>query len=149
MIEELINTDLKNAMLSKDSVKTETLRGIKSAFMVAKTEKNATEFDDSVALKVLQKLSKQRNESASIYKENNRMDLYTKEILEAEIIQAYLPKQLSETDINNVIETKFNELGLEKNQKAMGLLMKEVNKELVGQADGKLVSSLVKAFLGL
>jgi uncharacterized protein YqeY len=147
-LEKLINNDIKNAMLARDSEKLEALRAIKAALLLEKTKEGTTgEIPESVELKLVQKLVKQRRESADIYAAANREDLAKKERFEASIIEKYLPQQMDETELTEMIrqiiaETKATSI------KDMGKVMGIASKNLAGKADNKLVSEIVKKLLG-
>jgi len=144
---EQINEDIKKAMLNKEPKdKLEALRAIKAAFLVAKTEKANVELTDDLELKILNKLVKQRRESADIYKQQNRVDLYDKEVAEAKVIEAYLPAQMSAADVERIIKGVIEKVGA-KSVSDMGKVMGAATKELAGKADGKLVSEIVKKLL--
>jgi uncharacterized protein YqeY len=148
-LEKLINNDIKNAMLARDSEKLEALRAIKAALLLEKTKEGTTgEIPESVELKLVQKLVKQRRESADIYAAANREDLAKKERFEASIIEKYLPQQMDETELTEMIrqiiaETKATSI------KDMGKVMGVASKNLAGKADNKLVSEIVKKLLGI
>lgn len=145
---EEINNDIKKAMLAKDKVKLTALRAVKSAFLLEKTSKGSnTDISTDVELKIIQKLVKQRKDAAEIYKSNNRMDLYEPEIAESNIIESYLPKQLSEDEITEIVKTIVEKTGAS-SMKDMGKVMGLATKELAGKADGKLISGIVKGLLG-
>ncbi len=147
MLENTINQDIKKAMLAKDEVSLRSLRAIKAAILLAKTEKGASaEISGDAEIKVLQKLVKQRKESADIYKGQNRDDLYQIETDEIEVIEKYLPKQLSENDLNTYIEGLISKLNVS-SVKEMGKIMGVANKELAGKADGKAISETIKRLL--
>jgi uncharacterized protein len=142
-----INEDIKKAMLNHEPKdKLEALRAVKAAFLVAKTEKAGVEFTDEMGLKILAKLVKQRRESADIYKEQNRADLYDKEVAEAKVIEAYLPAPMAAEDIEAVIKAVIAKVGA-KTPADMGKVMGAANKELAGKAEGKVVSDIVKRLL--
>ena len=142
-----IDQDIKTAMLAKNEAGLRGLRAIKSALLVAKTEKGAAQqLDEATELKVLQKLVKQRKESAAIYQEQNRPDLYQIEAEEIAVIEAYLPKALAEEDVAAIIRNLINQSGATGMQD-MGKVMGLATKALAGQADGKLISELVKQLL--
>ena len=144
---EQINADIKSAMLAKDKDKLEALRAIKAAFMVALTEKGAAhELTDDAALKIIQKLVKQRKDSAAIYEQNNRMELFEKEISEAAVIEKYLPAQLSKEEIEAQIKTLITQVGASGPQD-MGKVMGAASKQLAGKAEGKLIAQVVKELL--
>ncbi len=144
---ERVNNDIMKAMLAKEKEKLETLRAVKSAFLLARSEKRAdyvlTEADE---LKILQKLVKQRKESAAIYKEQNRPDLFDKEILEASFIEAYLPEMMSSLEIEDYIKQLIQQTGA-RDIKDMGKVMAIATKELAGKAEGKVISEIVKKLL--
>jgi uncharacterized protein YqeY len=142
-----IDQDIKVAMLAKNEAGLRGLRAIKSALLVAKTEKGASQLlDEATELKVLQKLVKQRKESAAIYQEQNRPDLYQIEAEEIAVIEAYLPKALAEEEVTAIIRSIIAQSGASGMQD-MGKVMGLATKELAGQADGKLISELVKQLL--
>ncbi len=146
-LETTINQDIKTAMLAKDETSLRSLRAIKSALLLAKTEKGAaTEITEDAEIKVLQKLVKQRKESSEIYKSQNRNDLYQIEIDEIEVIEKYLPKQLSQEELNTYIKGLIEKLNVS-SVKEMGKIMGVANKELSGKADGKVISETIKALL--
>lgn len=147
-LQQNIDQDIKSAMLSKDSIRLRGLRAIKAALLVAKTEKGAQEvLTEEAELKVLQKLAKQRKESADIYHSQNRPDLYQIEQEELQVIEAYLPKQMDKNAITEFIKTVIEQTGAS-GMKDMGKVMGVVSKDLAGKADGKTVSELVKELLG-
>ena len=142
-----IDQDIKTAMLAKNEAGLRGLRAIKSALLVAKTEKGASQqLDEVTELKVLQKLVKQRKESAAIYQEQNRPDLYQIEAEEIAVIEVYLPKALAEEEVAAIIRDLISQSGASGMQD-MGKVMGLATKALAGQADGKLISDLVKQLL--
>jgi uncharacterized protein len=144
---EKIASDLINAMKSKDKVALEAIRAAKTAFILAKAEKGATAvLSPEEELKIIQKLVKQRRESATIYKEQNRMDLYEKEVIEADVLERYLPAKMSEEELTIIITGIINRLGA-KSAADMGKVMGVATKELAGKADGKEISAKVKQIL--
>lgn len=147
MLSNTIDQEIKSAMLAKDQAKLRGLRAIKAAFLIAKTEKGASgELDDQGEIRILQKLVKQRKESAEIYKNQGREDLFEIENEEIIVIEAYLPTQLSREDITEIIQKIVD--GIEGvTQKDMGKIMGLANKELSGKADGKIISEVVKTIL--
>ncbi|MDM1292922.1 GatB/YqeY domain-containing protein [Sphingobacterium sp. N143] len=147
-LETQINQDIKAAMIAKDTAKLRGLRAIKAAILLAKTEKGHTEdLNQEAEIKVLQKLVKQRRESAEIYKTQNREDLYEIEVEEEKVIEAYLPKQLSRDEVESIIKVIIAETGAS-SIKDMGKVMGAANQKLAGQADGKTISEVVKSLLG-
>ncbi|MDA9554754.1 GatB/YqeY domain-containing protein [Pelobium sp.] len=146
-LENTINQDIKAAMLAKDETSLRSLRAIKSALLLAKTEKGAShELTEDAEIKVLQKLVKQRKESADIYKSQNREDLYQIETDEIEVIEKYLPKQLSQDELNHYIQGLIQKLNVS-SVKEMGKIMGVASKELAGKADGKAISETIKNLL--
>lgn len=144
---EQINKDIKSAMLAKEKEKLEALRAIKAAFLIAKTEKGVSEdLSPEKEISVIQKLVKQRNDSADIYTQNNRPELAEKEQKEANYIAVYLPKQLSEAEIKDALKPIIEKVGAT-SMKDMGKVMGIASKEMAGKADGKLISTCVKALL--
>ena len=143
-----IDQDIKLAMLAKQADRLSGLRAIKAALLLAKTEKGAAEELTSEAeIKVLQKLVKQRKESADIYKTQNREDLYEIEMAEMRVIEPYLPQQMSRFEIEGYLQELINRIGATSTQD-MGRVMGLANKELAGKADGKTISEVVKQLLG-
>lgn len=143
---ETINTDIKNAMLAKEKEKLEALRSVKAAFMVAKTEKGNSELTEDKEITIVQKLVKQRLDTAEVYKENNRPELAEKEEKEAKFISVYLPKQLSEEEITAEVKAIIEQTGAS-TMKDMGKVMGMASKKLAGKADGKIISNIVKQIL--
>jgi uncharacterized protein YqeY len=145
---DLINEDLKKAMLAREKDKLEAIRAIKSAFIIARAAKGAgSVLEEAEEIKILQKLVKQRKDSATIYNEQNRPELADKELLEASVIDKYLPAQMSEQDITAAIKKIIAESGAS-GIKDMGKVMGLSTKELTGKADGKVISGIVKQLLG-
>lgn len=144
---EKINDDIKSAMLSKEKEKLEALRAIKAALLLAKTEKGSTgELTPEVELKIVQKLVKQRKESAEIYKTQNRLDLAEKELFEVSVIEQYLPKQMSAEELEAAIKEIIQRTGA-KSPADMGKIMGIATKELAGKAEGKIIADIVKRLL--
>ncbi|KGN73316.1 glutamyl-tRNA amidotransferase [Porphyromonas macacae] len=142
-----ISNGIKEAMLARDKVRLEALRGVKKEFLEAKTAKGASgELSDEQALKIIQKMVKQRHESAAIFKENNRPEMAEAELAEAEALSAYLPKQLSREELTPIIKTLIEKLGVS-DAKQMGRVIGAAQKELAGKAEGKLISEVVKELL--
>jgi len=148
-LEKKINDDIKQAMLARDKQKLEALRAIKAAILLEKTGKDVTsgEIPESVELKLLQKLVKQRRESAAIYREKGRVDMAEEEEFQAGIIDQYLPEQMSAEDIEKVIERIIAETGAS-SMKDMGRVMGMASKQMAGKADNRMISELVKKKLG-
>lgn len=142
-----INEEIKNAMKAKDTLALEALRAIKSAVLLAQTESGAKkELSKEEEIKLLQKLVKQRKESARIYTEQGRDDLAQPEIEQAKIIEKFLPAQLSEEEIKEIIKQIIAETGAN-GIAQMGQVMGEANKRMAGQADGRTISTVVKSLL--
>ena len=142
-----ISDDLKAAMLAKQKDRLESLRAIKAALLLAKTESVAHEINEDQEMKILQKLVKQRRESAEIFKTQNRTDLYETEVKEAAIIEEYLPKQMSESELLPVLKAIIQRVGAT-SPKDMGKVMSAASKDLAGKADGKMIADKVRELLG-
>jgi len=145
---EKIASDLINAMKARDNVSLEAIRAAKTAFILARSEKG----QDSVLspedeLKIIQKLVKQRRESAAIYKDQNRPDLYEKEVAEAVVLERYLPVKMNDEELLNIVKTIIERVGA-KSPGDFGKVMGIAMKELAGKADGKEISAKVKQLLG-
>ena len=146
-LEQKINQDIKAAMIAKDAVRLRGLRAVKAAILLAKTEKaGVEELTEDAEIKVLQKLVKQRKESGEIYKTQGREDLFQTEFEEQQVIEEYLPKQLSREEIEVVIKNIIAETGAA-GMKDMGKVMGAANVQLAGKADGKTISEIVKSSL--
>ncbi|HIX54066.1 MAG TPA: GatB/YqeY domain-containing protein [Candidatus Sphingobacterium stercoripullorum] len=146
-LEEKVNQQIKTAMLEKNQASLRTLRAIKSAILIAKTEKENKEIlDENVEMKILQKLLKQRQDSATIYEQQNRTDLLEKEKEEMAIIQQFLPPALSKEDVQAQVK-EIIELTQAKTMADMGKVMGLASKKLAGQVDGKTLSEVVKSLL--
>ena len=145
-LEQKTNEGIKAAMLAKDKVRLEALRAVKAAILLAKTAENARDLDEADEVKMLQKLVKQRRETAEIYKQNNREELADKELSEAAIIEEFLPKQMSEAEIEAAVRSVIVETGAS-TVKDMGKVMGAVSKLLAGRADGKVIAETVKKLL--
>lgn len=142
-----VSGDIKTAMLARDKVRLEALRGIKKEFLEAKTAKGGDgELSDDAALKILAKMVKQRKDSASIYTEQNREDLAGEELAQAAIIEEYLPKQLSEEELTAALKEIIARVGAT-SAKEMGKVMGTATKELAGKAEGKAISAKVRELL--
>ena len=139
-----LTEEIKSAMRAKDSLKLESLRAIKSAVLLAQTAKGGgAELSDEEAIKILQRLVKQRKESASIFRDQGRSDLATPEEAQAEVIASFLPEQLSEAEVVKVVSEIIVKTGAE-GMKDMGKVMGMASQELSGKAEGKLIANLVK-----
>ena len=147
-LEIIINDDIKAAMLARDKEKLEALRAIKAALLLIKTGKDTAtaEVPEEIELSLLQKLIKQRKEAADIYLSQNRKDLYDVEMFQVNIIQKYLPEQLSDDEIKAIIKNIIAETGA-LGIKDMGKVMGLAGKQLTGKADNKIVAAYVKELL--
>lgn len=145
---EQINEDIKRTMLAKDKRKLEALRAIKAALLLAKTGKDVTsgEIPHEVEMQLLQKLVKQRKESALIFTAQNRADLADEETFQAAIIEEYLPKQMSEDELKEIVRGIIAETGAS-TIKDMGKVMGLASKQLAGKADNKTISTIIKEIL--
>lgn len=141
-----INDHIKQAMLAKDKDRLAALRDVKSKILLEATSGSGSEVSDEVAMKICLKLYKQRMETYDLYMAQGREDLASDEIIQAKVIEEFLPKQLSEEEINAEIKTAIATLGVTGPQD-MGKLMGHLSAKLSGKADGKLIASLVKAAL--
>lgn len=142
-----ISADIKSAMLAREKVRLETLRGIKKEFLEAKTAKGADgSLSDEQATKILAKMAKQRRETAQIYDEQNRIDLRDNELAEAAVIEEYLPKQLTDEELTAELKKIIAETGAV-SAKEMGKVMGVASKTLAGRADGKVISAKVRELL--
>lgn len=146
-LQENVMTEMKAAMKAKDTVALEALRAIKSAILLAKTDKGAgAELTEEEEVKLVQKLVKQRKDSAVIFSEQGREDLAKPELAQVAVIEKFLPEQLTEEEVEKVVVQTIEAVGAT-GMKDMGKVMGIVSKELAGQADGKTISTLVKAKL--
>lgn len=146
-LEAKINADIKAAMLAKDKRTLEALRAVKSAILLAKTEKGAEgSVGEEASVKILQRLVKQRKESADLYADQGRSDLEEEERFQLSIIQKYLPEQLSEEEVRGIIKRIIEEAGAA-TMKDMGRVMGMATRELSGRADNKSVAAIVKELL--
>ena len=146
-LELKITTALKEAMKSKNKMALTSLRAVKSAILLHKTQKSSDgELSHEDEMKILQKLVKQRKDSAAIYTGQGRNDLADPELKEAELIQQFLPKALSEDEVKEVVKSIIDETGA-KGMKDMGKVMGMSTKKLMGKADGKMISTIVRGFL--
>jgi len=146
-LQQDLMTALKTAMKAKDKTAITALRAVKAAILLAQTETGASqELTEEQELKILQKQVKQRKDSAAIFMEQGREDLATPELAEAKIISQFLPEAMSEDEIEKIIVATIEKLGAN-GMKDMGKVMGMVSKELAGKADGKTISTIVKAKL--
>lgn len=142
-----IDADIKAAMLAKDKVRLQALRGIKKEFIEAKTAPGANgELTDDAAMKILVKMAKQRRESAQIYQEQNRPELAETELAELAVIEAYLPKALTDEELTDALRRIIEQVGAT-SPAHMGKVMGVATKALAGRADGKAISAKVKELL--
>ena len=143
-LENKIMTVMKESMKSKNQTSLRSLRAIKSAIILHKTQKGSSDkISNEDELKILQKLVKQRKDSSDIYRNQNRMDLAQPELDEIKVIEAFLPEAISEEEIENEVKKVINDTGAE-GMKDMGKVMGIVTKRLMGKADGKTISIIVK-----
>jgi uncharacterized protein len=142
-----VSADIKTAMLARDKVALEALRGIKKEFLEAKTAKGGDgTLPDEIAVKILQKMVKQRKESAQIYTTQNRSDLAENELAEASVIERYLPAQMSDAELEVAVAAIVAQVGATGPQD-MGKVMGVASKQLAGKTEGRLISEKVKALL--
>jgi uncharacterized protein YqeY len=142
-----INEDIKAAMKARDKVRLETLRNIKKVSLEAKTAPGSDgELSDDAALKIIQKLAKQGKETAETYTNNNRQDLADEELAQVKVLEEYLPKQLTESEIEAIVKEIITETNAS-SMKEMGKVMGIASKKMAGQADGKIISGIVKKLL--
>lgn len=150
-MENRIQTDIMAAMKAKDEVALTTLRGIKTAIIQYKTSSNFkgdrdSNLSDSEVIKIMQKLAKERKETAEVYKTAGRTELAEKELAEANIIDSYLPKAMTESEVEEMVRSVIAEMGAT-SIKEMGLVIKSVNAKANGRTDGKTISTIVKRLL--
>ena len=146
-LETKINQDLKAAMQQKNQVALRGIRAVKSAILLAKTEKGASgEMNESQEIKLLQKLVKQRQDSIAIFEKQNREDLAQKEKEEVAVIEKYLPEQISDEELDGLIQDIISKTGAQ-SMKDMGKVMGVANQQLAGRADGKTLADKVKQLL--
>ena len=144
---EQISEDIKSAMKARDRVRLDTLRNIKKVFLEAKTAPGANDtLADADAMKILQKLAKQGHETAQTYIANGRQDLADEELAQARVIEEYLPKPLSEAEIEAAVKAIIAETGVQ-GMKDMGRVMGVASKQMAGKADGRAISAVVKRLL--
>lgn len=147
-LDQNINNELKEAMLSKNEVKLRTIKAIKAAFLLAKTEKGASgEINQEQEIKILQKLFNQRKESFDIFTKENRPELAVREKEEMDVIASYLPKQLDDAALTEIVQNAITETGAT-SIKDMGKVIGIVSKKVAGQAEGARISAMVKQLLG-
>lgn len=143
-IENKINESIKDSMKSKDTIRLESLRAIKSAILLEKTKTGAKDqVEDEIILKILQKMVKQRNDSAKIYIEQEREELAGIEISQAKIISEFLPEQLSKSELSEIIDSVIKDLKAE-SMKDMGKVISNVNIKVSGKAEGRVIAEMIK-----
>lgn len=146
-LESKINNDLKEAMKNKDQAALRSIRAIKAAILLFKTDGSGNELDTASEIKLLQKLVKQRQDSLDIYEKQGREDLAVTEREEIAVIKKYLPSQLSEEELKDAIRTMITETGAT-SAKEMGKVISLANQRLAGKAEGKAIAAMVKELLG-
>lgn len=145
-LEKNLMADMKTAMKAKDKATLRGLRAMKAAIILAKTDGSGEEVDEAKELKIIQKLIKQRQDSLKIYQEQNRPELAAVEAEEIEVLQRYLPKQMSEDELRTAVQSIIDELGAS-SMKDMGKVMGKASKTFQGKADNRLVSVMIKELL--
>lgn len=145
-LEEKLMVDLKEAMKAKDPIRLKAIRAIKSAIMLLKTDGTGEEITNEKEIALLQKMVKQRKESLEIYEKQNRPELAIEESSELEVIMQYLPKQLNESEVSEVIASLIKDLGAT-SMKDMGKVIGAASAQLAGKAEGKMIADLVKKLL--
>ena len=145
-LQNQVMDQIKAAMKSKDKVALESLRALKSAFLLANTSGSSVELSEEEELKIVQKLVKQRKDSAAIFNEQNRDDLAEPELAQAKVLEQFLPVQMSEGELKAVIAEIVSKTGVS-SMKDMGKVMGMASKQLAGKADGKAISMVVKQLL--
>ena len=141
-----IQQDIKAAMLAKEKTRLESLRAIKAAIVLAKTADGSESIADEAVVKIIQKLAKQRKETAEIYKQQNREELAAQELAEAAAMEVYLPKQMSEEELEAELKKIIAQVGATGPQD-MGKVMGTATKALAGKAEGRMISAMVKKLL--
>ena len=143
-LENKINESIKNSMKSRDTLRLDSLRAVKAGILLEKTKTGSKDqVDEAVILKILQKMVKQRNESAKIFSEQKREELANIEISQAKIISEFLPDQLSENELSVIIDSVIKDLNAE-SMKDMGKVISNVNQKTSGKAEGKVIAEMVK-----
>lgn len=146
-IEEQINSGIKDAMKAHDKAKLDALRNVKKLILEAKTAPGASDtITDEKCIQIIQKLVKQGEDSATIYKEQNRVDLYDAEMAQVEVLRVFLPKQLTEEELTEALKAIIAQVGAT-SMKDLGKVMGTATKQLAGKADGKAISAKVKELL--
>lgn len=142
-----VMTKLKEAMKAKDKIALESLRAVKSALLLARTSGDSNELTTEDEIKLVQKLVKQRKDSATLYSEQGRDDLAEPELAQVAILEQFLPEQMGEEELKNIISEIVSKVGAT-SMKDMGKVMGMASKQLAGKADGKAISNAVKSLLG-
>lgn len=145
-LKDRVMQDIKTAMKNKDKERLTALRDVKAAILLKETEGGGSEITEQDEIKMIQKLVKQRKESAEVYHQQSRNDLAEKESFEAEVISKYLPEQISEKELNQVLKKIIQDTGAE-SMKDMGKVIGIANKQLAGRAEGKTIAEMVKKLL--
>ena len=145
-LQQEVMTKLKEAMKAKDKIALESLRAIKSALLLAQTSKKNKELTTEDEIKLVQKLIKQRKDSATLYAQQDRNDLAEPELAQATILEQFLPEQISTEELKKVISKIISKIGAN-SMKDMGKIMGIASKQLAGKADGKTISNIVKELL--
>lgn len=143
---DIINADIKAAMLAREKDKLAVIRDIKSKLLLEATSGHGNDISEEVAIKICMKLYKQRMETYELYKQQNREDLAQEELFQAQVIEKYLPKMLSEDEVRKEVEKAIGSTGAS-TMKDMGKVMGILSAELAGKADGKMISNIVKELL--
>jgi len=146
-LQQEVMTKLKDAMKAKDKVALESLRAIKSALLLAQTSGDSKGLTAEDEIKLVQKLVKQRKDSAALYKEQGRNDLADPELAQVAVLEQFLPEQMGEEELKKVVSEIIAKVGAS-SMKDMGKVMGMASKQLAGKADGKAISNVVKALLG-
>ncbi|MBQ7389091.1 MAG: GatB/YqeY domain-containing protein [Paludibacteraceae bacterium] len=144
---EQVSEDIKKAMLSRNQMELNALRGVKKEFLEAKTAKGGTgELTDEAAIKILQKMAKQGKDAAAIFKEQNRADLAEEYLAQVAVYERYLPAQMSDEELEKAVRAIIEQVGASSPQE-MGKVMGVASKQLAGKADGRAISEKVKKIL--
>lgn len=146
-LEERINADLKSAMIAKEKVRIDALRSIRSAILEFQKSGSGKELDEKEGIKILTNAAKKRKDAIKMYQDANRAELAEKEEIELGIIEEYLPKQLSDKELRDIVKAKIEQTGASE-MKDMGKIMGPIMKEYAGQVDGNQVQNVVKELLG-
>lgn len=141
-----INKEIKSAMIAKDKVRLASLRAVKSAFILANTEKGAAELNLESQIKIIQKQVKQRKDAAAIYQQQGRSDLVQEELAQVAVLESFLPDQMSETEVKEALKEIIADLGA-KTMSDMGKVMGVARKKLSVNADGKIIAAQVRKLL--